>query len=92
MKLEVTRLRVGAALAAAIMLSACENPWREYMPDFDQVLSAGWLEDDAPPRPVTPLYCYETICANDCYDAPVAGAANRLRGFEGPPPLMQDDR
>lgn len=85
------RWRVGAALGAALLLSACENPWREYLPDFDEVLSAGWLEDEAP-RPVVPVYCYETIGAADCYGAPLEGAGNRLRGFEGPPPVMKDDR
>jgi hypothetical protein len=33
------RWRVGVALGAAFLLSACENPWREYLPDFDQVLA-----------------------------------------------------
>lgn len=92
MKQRSHTLRFGAALAAAFMLSACENPWSEHLPDFEQVLSAGWLEDEAAPRPVTPIYCYETIGANDCYRYPVEGAGNRLRGFEGPPPAMADDR
>lgn len=83
--------RIGAALGAVLILSACENPWSEHLPSFDQVLSAGWLEDDAPPA-VTPIYCYETIGSNDCYQQPVDGAGNRLRGFEGPPPPMNDDR
>ena len=86
------RWRVGAALGAALLLAACENPWREYLPDFDQVLSAGWLEDGAAPRVVVPVYCYDTIGTADCYDAPLEGAANRLRGFEGPPPPINDDR
>ncbi|MEP4379731.1 MAG: hypothetical protein ABJ215_00795 [Alphaproteobacteria bacterium] len=85
------RWQVGAALGAALLLSACENPWREYLPDFDGVLSAGWLEDEAP-LPVVPVYCYDTIGAADCYEAPLEGAGNRLRGFEGPPPNMMDDR
>ncbi len=84
--------RVGAALGAALLLSACENPWREYLPDFDEVLAAGWLEDDAPVPVVVPVYCYDTIGTADCYDAPLEGAANRLRGYEGPPPQMKDDR
>lgn len=84
--------RVAAALGAALALSACENPWSEHLPDFDQVLSAGWLEDDAPPPAVTPVYCYHTIGANDCYEQPVDGAGNRLQGFVGPPPPMNDDR
>tara|TARA_A100001037_G_scaffold294109_1_gene311471 strand:+ start:644 stop:769 length:126 start_codon:yes stop_codon:yes gene_type:complete len=41
MKLQSEKLLIGAALAAAFLLSACENPWREYLPDFDQVLLAG---------------------------------------------------
>jgi len=83
--------QAGAALGAALLLSACENPWREYLPDFDEVLAAGWLEDAAP-VPVVPVYCYETIGAADCYAEPLEGAAGRLRGFEGPPPPMEDDR
>jgi len=83
--------RVGAALGAALLLAACENPWREYLPDFDQVLAAGWLEDEVP-EVVAPVYCYDTIGTADCYGAPLKGAAGRLRGFEGPPPPMNDDR
>lgn len=85
------RWRIGAALGAALLLAACQNPWADHLPDFDQVLSAGWLEDDAP-RPVVPVYCYDTIGSADCYAAPLDGAANRLRGYEGPPPQISDDR
>ena len=85
------RWRIGAALGAAMLLSACTNPWHEYLPDFDEVLAAGWLEDEAP-LPVVPVYCYATIGTADCYNAPLQGAGNRLRGFEGPPPPQNDDR
>lgn len=92
MEFKDNRWRVGAALGAALLLSACQNPWTDHLPDFDQVLSAGWLEGDVAGEPVVPIYCYETIGTADCYAAPLAGAANRLRGFEGPPPPMDDDR
>ncbi len=85
------RWRAGALLGAAFLLSACENPWHEYMPTFDQVLEAGWLEDEAP-LIVVPVYCYDTIGNADCYHAPLDGAGNRLVGFQGPPPPVNDDR
>ena len=91
MEFKGNRWRVGAALGAGLLLSACQNPWIEDLPSFDQVLSAGWLEDEAPP-PVVPVYCYDTIGAADCCAVPLEGQSNRLRGFEGPPPPMRDDR
>ena len=91
MEFKGNKWRVGAVLGAAFLLSACENPWREHLPNFDQLLSAGWLEDDAP-LPVVPIYCYDTIGAADCYATPLEGAGNRLRGFEGPPPPIVNDR
>ena len=92
MKSKSNRWRVGTALGAALLLSACANPWSEHLPDFDQVLAGGWLEDEVTPLVVVPLYCYVTIGTADCYDAPLEGAGNRLRGFEGPPPPLNDDR
>lgn len=78
-------------LGVALLVSACANPWSEYAQDFDEFLSAGWL-DDPDPLPVTPIYCYGTIGAPDCYMTPQEGQGNRLQGFEGPPPRVADDR
>ena len=39
-------------LAAAMLLSACANPFADDAPSFNDILSAGWLNDDEP-SPVT---------------------------------------
>jgi len=78
----------GALLAAAVLLSACTNPFSGDAPSFNQILSAGWLGDDTP-APEVPVYCYNTIGAPDCHAMPLAGEGSRLRGFEGPAPAVR---
>lgn len=75
-------------VAAAVSLSACTNPFADDAPTFDEILAAGWLEDDTPTA-VVPLYCYDTIGAPDCHAAPVPGEGGRLRGYEGPAPVLR---
>lgn len=75
-------------LGAAILLSACSNPFAGDAPSFNDILSAGWLDDDEP-QPVTPLYCYETIGAPDCHAKPLVGEGGRLQGYEGPAPELR---
>ena len=77
-------------VAAAMLLSACANPFADDAPSFNDILSAGWLNDDEP-SPVTPLYCYEPIGAKDYYAKPLAGKGRRLQGFEGPAPRLRAD-
>jgi len=77
-------------VAAAMLLSACANPFADDAPSFNDILSAGWLDDDEP-VPVTPLYCYETIGTADCHAKPVLGEGGRLQGYEGPKPKMRTD-
>lgn len=78
-------------LGAALLVSACANPWSEYAEDFDEFLSAGWLEDPTPVH-AAPIYCYGTIGSPDCYTTPQKGQGNRLQGYEGPAPRVDDDR
>lgn len=78
-------------LGATLLVSACANPWSEYAEDFDEFLSAGWLDDPAP-LSAPPVYCYVTIGAPDCYTTPQNGEGSRLQGYEGPPPRVDDDR
>ncbi len=68
------------------MLAACANPFADDAPTFDEILAAGWLEDEQPPVPLDPLYCYDTIGAEDCHEAPLEDGGNRLIGYQGPPP------
>ena len=78
----------GALLAATLLLSACTNPFADVAPSFDEILSAGWLDSDEAPAPVVPVYCYDTIGAPDCHANPLAGVGGRLRGYEGPAPVI----
>lgn len=79
-----------AAVASALVLAACSNPFSDDAPTFSELLSAGWLSPEkASPTPPDPLYCYETIGVGDCHVHPVAGEGNRLVGFEGPPPPVE---
>lgn len=79
----------GALLAAALLLTACANPFADDAPSFDEILSAGWLGGDDKPVPVVPVYCYSTIGAPDCHDTPLEGEDGRLSGFEGPAPALR---
>lgn len=79
-------------LMGCVALAACANPWAEYAPDFDQVLSGDWLYEEEPDRPVVAVYCYQTIGAADCHAAPLVDEGGRLQGFEGPPPPINNDR
>lgn len=72
-------------LPALLLLGACTNPFADDAPSFRDILAAGWLEDEEP-LPVMPIYCYDTIGAPDCHQAPLVDEGGRLRGFEGPPP------
>jgi len=35
-------------VAAAMLLSACANPFADDAPSFNDILSAGWLDEDEP--------------------------------------------
>jgi hypothetical protein len=82
----------GALLAVAVALAACSNPFSDDAPTFDQILSAGWLNDDDPPALKDPVYCYDTIGAPDCHAVPLAREGGRLRGFEGPAPVLRIEK
>jgi len=95
----MNRLRRGFfAAGMCLALSACESPWSEDAPSLETLLSRGWLfgqlgmeqvSTPTSPKPVQPVYCYETIGDGDCYDQPLEGGANRLVGFDGPAPAME---
>jgi hypothetical protein len=69
-------------------LGACAKPFSDDAPTFDDILSAGWLEDEDPVL-IVPFYCYETIDAPDCHANPIPGEGGRLRGYEGPAPVLK---
>ncbi|MEH6755600.1 MAG: hypothetical protein V7788_15720 [Alphaproteobacteria bacterium] len=79
----------GALLAAALILAACANPFGDNAPSFEEILSAGWLGAEDKRVPVDPVYCYVTIGAPDCHAEPLAGEGGRLRGYEGPAPVVR---
>lgn len=85
----VSIIAKGALLAAALLLTACANPFADDAPSFAEILSAGWLDADDTPFPVVPVYCYVTIGAPDCHAEPLAGEGGRLRGYEGPAPVVR---
>ncbi len=87
----IARLRHGLFCAGlTFVMSACSNPWAEYAPTRETVLSSGWLSSEtttaAATEPAPTVYCYQTIGVADCYDEPIEGGGNRLVGFDGPPP------
>ena len=72
-----------AALAAAMMLSAC-NPFSGFAPTETELLTADFVPRDSfPPGP--PVYCYRTLAEVDCYRALQPADASRL--VAGDPPL-----
>jgi hypothetical protein len=69
-----------------LILAGCSNPWEEYKPDFNRLLTGSWLYDEDEPRPAPVVYCYQTIGAADCHAVPLVGEGGRLQGYEGPQP------
>ncbi len=85
----IARLRHGLFCAGlTFVMSACSNPWAEYAPTRETVLSSGWLygETTTPssPKLARAVYCYKTIGVADCHDEPIEDSGNRLVGFERP--------
>ncbi len=79
------------ALATALLIAGCSNPWADDRPTRADIFSAGWVNDDLPVTAQTEradraIYCYRTLASEDCYAQPIAGAATRLRGYVGPAP------
>jgi len=75
-----------------LVLCACTNPFGDAAPTIDEVLAGGWLTEEGPPKPLTPLYCYGTIGSGDCHAAPLTDGGGRLVGFQGPPPPVSIER
>ena len=91
----ITRLRRGLlCIGLTFAVSACTNPWAEYAPTRETVLSSGWLssETTAPSvaQPAPAVYCYKTIGVADCHNEPIEDGGNRLVGFERPPPPLNE--
>jgi len=83
-----------AILVAALVLTACNNPFADEAPTLNEILNKGWIGSGLAaeePANLAPLYCYGTIARADCYDAPLPGQNNRLVGFEGPRPPEYDE-
>ena len=38
-----------------LVLCACANPFGDDAPTLDEVLAGGWLTEEGPPKPVTPI-------------------------------------
>jgi len=64
-------------LLTCLLISACA----------DMPAQFGQKAEATPPPAPEPRYCYKTLGKVNCYAQPLDGReANRLVGFEGPPP------
>lgn len=79
---------LGVSLAAVLTLGACSQVGGAVGGGIEAVQSALGVQEDEPVRPHPPQrYCYRTLGSVDCFAQPLeAREANRLVGFEGPPP------
>jgi hypothetical protein len=79
---------IGLSLGVMFSLGACAEVGGVVGTGLQTVQSAFGLEDtEEPVRQKPPKYCYRTLGDVTCYAQPLpAREANRLVGYEGPPP------
>lgn len=78
---------VGSALVLLGLLGACAEFGQSVQKAADDVSAAFQPKPEAPPPPPPPSYCYRTLGKVNCYSQPLPGnEANRLIGYQGPPP------
>lgn len=79
---------LGLSLGVMFGLGACAQVGGAVGTGLQTVQSAFGLEDtEEPVRQKPPKYCYRTLGDVTCYAQPLpAREANRLVGYEGPPP------
>ncbi len=61
------RIGLGTAALLFVALAGCSGPGER------EVLASGWLEREILP-PLERVYCYRTLVAYDCFDAPLPGS------------------
>lgn len=80
-------LVLGPAVALVAMLGACAEFGQSMQKAADDVSAAFQPKEEAPPQQVPTSYCYRTLGKVNCYSQPLPGSeANRLIGYQGPPP------
>lgn len=57
----------GCAVLLLVALAGCGGPGER------DVLASGWLEREIRP-PLQTVYCYRTLVAYDCFEAPLVGS------------------
>ena len=74
------KIRIMPCLLFPLLLGGCIP---DHWPQKWVAMSREGTEDPAPPMP---QWCYKTISAADCYEAPQPGMEDRL--ISAPPPRM----
>ncbi len=79
---------VGAAFAlVGLLATGCAEVGQSVQNAVNDVSAAFQPKPEAPSAPPPPSYCYRTIGKVNCYSQPLPGnEANRLIGYQGPPP------
>jgi|GEM_PF-472921 len=77
----------GAALVLVGLLAGCAEVGQSVQNAVNDVSTAFQPKPEAPLAPPPTSYCYRTIGKVNCYTQPLPGSeANRLIGYQGPPP------
>lgn len=77
----------GPALVLVGLLCGCAEVGQSVQGAVNDVSAAFQPKPETPPAPPAPSYCYRTIGKVNCYSQPLPGTeANRLVGYQGPPP------
>lgn len=69
------------------LLGACAELGQSLQRASDDISAAFQPKAEEPAVPPPTSYCYRTLGKVNCYSQPLPGSeANRLVGFQGPPP------
>lgn len=70
--------KVVCALALALALAGCSNPWAAYRPSEAERLRADWYPPSS--QRLEPRFCYRTLARVDCFAQPQLGQSGRQVG------------
>lgn len=77
----------GPVLALVVFLAGCAEVGQSVQNAVNDVSTAFQPKPAEPAPQAPPTYCYRTIGKVNCYSQPLpASEANRLIGYQGPPP------
>ncbi len=77
----------GLVVLAAAALVGCAEVGQTVQTAVDNVSTAFQPREQPAAEPPPTSYCYRTIGKVNCYSQPLPGSeANRLVGYQGPPP------